>query len=82
MITFTATYSAEDNKLRFYASERLDEELYKRVRELGFKYAPKQELFVAPKWTPSREDMCIELAGEITAEETTLGGCPRMMQKA
>ena len=71
-IIFTATYSAEDNKLRLYASERLDKELYSRVREIGFKYAPKQELFVAPKWTPAREDICVELAGEITAEEITL----------
>ena len=71
-IEFTATYSAEDNKLRLYASERLDKDLYNRVREIGFKYAPKQELFVASRWTPAREDICIELAGEITAEETTL----------
>jgi hypothetical protein len=72
MTTFTATYSAEDNKLRLYASERLDKSLYHRVRDIGFKYAPKQALFVTPKWTPAREDICIELAGEITAEETTL----------
>jgi len=68
----TATYSAEDNKLRLYASSRLDEDTYKKVKELSFKWAPKQELFVAPRWTPAREDLCIELAGEVTAEETTL----------
>lgn len=72
MSTYTTTYSAEDNKLRIYASERLDEETYSRVKNLGFRYAPKQELFVAPRWTPAREDICIELAGEITAEGTTL----------
>lgn len=72
MISIDATYSAEDNKLRLYASERLDEGLYRRVKEMGFKWAPKQELFVAPMWTPDREDFCIELAGEITAEQTTL----------
>jgi len=71
-MTFTATYSVEDNKLRLYASERLDEDLFKHVKESGFKWAPKQALFVAPKWTPSREDLCIELAGEISAEESTL----------
>ncbi len=72
MISIDATYSPEDNKLRLYGSERLDTDLYHRVREMGFKWAPKQELFVAPKWTPAREDFCVELAGEITAEQTTL----------
>src|SRR5687768_10404267 len=69
---FTATYSAEDNKLRIYAAIRMDDETYQRAKELGFKWAPKQELFVAPMWTPAREDFCLELAGEITPEETTL----------
>jgi len=72
MTTYTATYSPEDNKIRIYASSRLDAETYARVKEAGFKWAPKQELFVAPKWTPAREDLAIELAGEIEAEEMTL----------
>lgn len=71
-ITFTGTYSPEDNKLRLYASERLHEELYSRVRGAGFIWAPKQELFVAPMWTPSRADLVMELAGFIGDEETTL----------
>lgn len=70
-ITFTGTYSPEDNKLRLYASERLDKDLYNRVREAGFIWAPKQELFVAPMWTPSRADLVMELAGFIDDEETT-----------
>ncbi len=72
MTTITATYSVEDNKLRLYASSRLDEATYQRVKEAGFKWAPKQELFVAPRWTPAREDLCVDLADEITAEQTTL----------
>ena len=72
MVTITATYSPEDNKLRLYASSRLDAEPYARVKEAGFKWAPKQELFVAPKWTPAREDLAMELAGDIEAEEMTL----------
>ncbi|MEW5249894.1 DUF3560 domain-containing protein [Microbulbifer discodermiae] len=71
-MTMTATYSAEDNKLRLYPARRLDDELYARVKEAGFKWAPKQELFVAPKWSPAREDLCVELAGEIEPEELTL----------
>jgi len=72
MSNITATYSPEDNKLRLYSTTRLDSETYDRVKEAGFKWAPKQELFVAPMWTPTREDLCIELAGEIGDEDTTL----------
>lgn len=68
----TATYSPEDNKIRLSASQRLDKELYLRVKAAGFSWAPKQEIFVAPKWTPSREDLAIELAGEIDDEDTSL----------
>src|ERR1035437_3238541 len=71
-IAISATYSPEDNKLRLYASSRLDATTYERVKAAGFKWAPKQDLFVAPMWTPSREDLCIELAGEIGDEDTTL----------
>lgn len=68
----SATYSPEDNKLRLYPLARLDDETYQRVKAAGFKWAPKQELFVAPMWTPAREDLCLDLAGEIDLEETTL----------
>ena len=73
-MNFTATYSPEDNKLRLYVenNERLDADLYTRVRAAGFIYAPVQKLFVAPKWSPAREDLCAELAGEIYAEESTM----------
>lgn len=69
---YSATYSPDDNKLRLYASARLDAETYARVKAAGFKWAPKQDLFFAPMWTPSREDLLIELAGEIGDEDTSL----------
>lgn len=69
---YTATYSPEDNKLRLYSLHRLDKDLYLRVKAAGFRWAPKQELFVAPMWTPGREDLLIELAGEIGDEDTSL----------
>lgn len=72
MNTYTATYSPEDNKLRLYASSRLDSDLYAKVKALGFKWAPKQDLFVAPAWNPEREDLLLELAGDIEAEEMSL----------
>jgi len=71
-MTITATYSPEDNKLRLYPSQRLDAETFERVKAAGFKWAPRQELFVAPKWTCAREDLATELAGEIEPEEMTL----------
>ena len=72
MTTFTATYSPDDNKLRLTASTRLDAATYQRVKEAGFAWAPKQEQFIAPMWTPHRADLCIELAGEIEDDDRTL----------
>lgn len=71
-MTLTATYSPEDNKLRLYASQRLDAETYARVKEAGFIWAPRQQLFVAPMWTPAREDLLTELCSEIGDEDTSL----------
>lgn len=67
-----ATYSPDDNKLRLYADGRLDPETYARVKAAGFKWAPQQKLFVAPMWTPEREDLLIDLCGEIEDEDTSL----------
>lgn len=73
MSTFQrATYSPEDNKLRLYATSRLDSDTYAKVKAAGFKWAPKQDVFVAPMWTPEREDLLIELAGEVGDEDTSL----------
>lgn len=71
-MTYTATYSAEDNKLRLYSLSRLDAETFQSVKEAGFKWAPKQELFVAPAWSPRREDFLLELVGKIELELTTM----------
>ena len=68
----TATYSPEDNKLRLYATSRLDENTYARVKGAGFIWAPRQHLFVAPAWTPHREDLLLELCDEIGDEDTSL----------
>jgi phospholipid N-methyltransferase len=71
-MTYSATYSPDDNKLRLYASARLDGLTYEKARALGFRWAPRQELFVAPAWTPAREDFLLELAGEIDDEDKSL----------
>jgi len=74
MTTITATYSPEDNKLRLYASSRLDTETYARVKAAGFRWAPKQELFFCPAWNPNAADLAEELAtdGEIGDEDKSL----------
>ncbi|MCC7376975.1 MAG: DUF3560 domain-containing protein [Verrucomicrobiales bacterium] len=68
----TATYSPEDNKLRLYPVSRLSDGDYTRVREAGYIWAAKQGCFVAPMWTPEREDIAIELAGDIDDEDKSL----------
>ena len=68
----TATYSPDDNKIRIYPVTRLDAETYARVKSAGYIWAPKQECFVAPMWTPERADIAAELAGEIDDEDRTL----------
>jgi len=35
-MSYTATYSPEDNKLRLYSTTRLDSETYARVKAAGF----------------------------------------------
>lgn len=68
----TATYSPDDNKLRIYPITRLDAETYARVKAAGYIWAPKQDCFVAPMWTPGRADVALDLAGEIDDEDRTL----------
>lgn len=72
MDTQTATYSPEDNKLRLYPCYKLDQETYQKIKTAGFKWAPKQNLFVAPMWTPDREDILLELCEEIQDEDKSL----------
>lgn len=67
-----ATYSPEDNKLRLHPDARLPREDYDRLKAAGFSWAPKQELFVAPMWTPEREDLLLTFAEEIEDEDTSL----------
>lgn len=70
-MTFSCTYDPADDKLRLTASSRLDPELYQRARKVGFRWAPKQELFFVV-WNPAAEDLALELAGEIDDEDSSL----------
>lgn len=69
-----ATYSPEDNKLRIYPSgtrvdSLLDEAEYADFKSTGYKWASKQECFVAARWTPAAEDWALELCEEIEDED-------------
>src|SRR5688572_14260702 len=68
----SATYSPDDNKLRLYPFARLDAATYERIKAKGFKWAPRQELFVAPMWTPGRADLLVELCGDIGDDDSSL----------
>ncbi len=70
--SYTATYSPDDNKLRLRSISRLPKEVYERVHSAGFRWASKQDLFVAPMWTPEREDVLLELCGSIDDEDQSL----------
>lgn len=65
----TATYSPEDNKLRIYPACRLPKPEYEAIKAAGFRWAPKQELFVCPAWSPAAEDAALALCGEIDDED-------------
>lgn len=66
-----ATYSLADDKLRLYPEgERLDDATYASVRAAGLSWAPQQQWF-GQVWSPAREDLLLELAGDIEDEDTT-----------
>lgn len=67
----TAAYDPADDKIRLSASQRLDSDTYAKVKAGGYGWAPKQGVFYAV-WSPRREDIALELAGEIGDEDTTL----------
>lgn len=66
------TYSVDDNKLRLYSEGKLSDEDVHRLKVNGFRWAPGQKLWVAPAWTPPREDLLLDLCGEIQDEDTSL----------
>lgn len=66
-----ATYSLEDDKLRLYnVSGRLPDPLYDALVSLGFQRAPAQGWY-GQVWTPTREDVVLELCEEIEDEDVT-----------
>ncbi len=70
-MNYSATYDPADNKIRI-SGPRFSPEEYERVKRAGFRWAPKQQIWIAPMWTPAGADLAEELAGELTDEDTSL----------
>lgn len=67
-----ATYSPDDNKLRLHPCGRLSAEEYAAAKAHGFRWAPKQEQFIAPAWSPERADWLQSLCGDIEDDDSSL----------
>lgn len=59
----SASYSAEDNKLRLYVG-RVPRSDYERLRSAGFVSTPKQDCDFVATWTPGREDIALSFLGD------------------
>lgn len=68
----TATYSPDDNKLRIDFVSRQDQPTIDRLKAHGYRWAPNQKIWVAPKWTPARFDLAVELAGIVEDDDQSL----------
>lgn len=72
-MTTTCTYSPEDNKLRLTPGpDRLPQHTADALKAAGFQWAPGQQIYIAPMWTPERYALAMDLAGEIQDEDSTL----------
>jgi len=74
MAAYKGTYSADDDKLRLYPPGDPDPGIRERAKDSGFLWSNKRQAFVAPKWTPEREDLLLELCGQIGDENGNLVG--------
>jgi hypothetical protein len=68
MVVYQGTYSPDDDRLRLYAPGDPDPDIRERAKDAGFVWAAKHQAFIAPKWTPEREDLLLQLCGEIGDE--------------
>lgn len=64
-----ATYSPEDNKIRLYLGYKIPRPEFDALRNAGFVWTPKQDSTLSGVWTPSREDIALDMAGYIGDED-------------
>lgn len=67
-----ATYSAEDDKLRFYNSARLPDDVYERLKKFGLTQRAYTQGCFFGVWSPGREDLLVSLCGDIEEENSTI----------
>jgi hypothetical protein len=67
-VAYRGTYSLDDDKLRLYVAGAPDPEIRASAKSRGFVLSAKRQAFVAPKWTPEREDLLLQLCGDIGDE--------------
>ena len=77
-----ATYSPEDNKLRLYSHTRLDSETYAKVKAAGFRWAPKQELFIHGAFSSIRPAVAIGVGAGFDFIAERMRRAPRWMSKS
>lgn len=63
-----AIYNLTDDCLKWASPQVPPEEVRDRLSKAGFRWFPRQKIWNA-KWTPSREDLLIELSGEIDVDQ-------------
>jgi hypothetical protein len=60
---YSATYCAEDNKLRLYCG-RVHRDTYNHLRTHGYKATPKQDCDFVATWSVGAEDICFAMIPE------------------
>lgn len=64
-----ATYSPEDNKLRFYPDWTDGDFDKETLKSAGYRWASKQECYVCPRWTCTAEDAALLYVDDIGDED-------------
>lgn len=68
-----ATYSPQDDKIRLYFSSRIPKDEWNRLKDAGFTWTMKQAenggCDMVAVWSVDREDIALEMAGEIEDED-------------
>jgi len=65
----SATYSPQDDKIRLYLGFRIPKDEWNRLKSAGFSWTMKQVSDLVGMWSPEREDIALELCGEIGDED-------------
>lgn len=69
-MAFSATYSPQDDKIRlFFGGTRIPKDEWDRLKGAGFTWTMKQDSDMVGLWTPAREDIALDMCGDIEDED-------------